>query len=148
MDITDSTKLLNSKVQELKPKFPDVVSTLFIEFYCQCREGIDYLFPPEVKNSIRLLDILQWFFDCVEKETPTLLVELMWKDVIGPTFGEYKQDQAIEKKLRLAFQNGELKKQIQDWDRLNLNSGKVNLILRGLLEAISQIEKEHKTVLH
>lgn len=146
MDITDSTKLLNSKVQALKHKFTDVVSTLFIEFYCQCREGIDYLFPLEVKNSIRLLDILQWFFDCVEKEAPTLLVELMWKDVVGPTLGEYKQDEAIEKKLRLAFQNGEIKNQIQDWDRLNLSSGKVNLVLRGLLEAISQIEQEHKTL--
>jgi hypothetical protein len=146
MDITDSTKQLNSKVQALKPKFPDAVSTLFIEFYCQCKEGIDYLFPLDVKDSIRLLDILQWFFDCVEKEAPTLLVELMWKDVIGPTFGEYKQDQAIEKNLRLAFQNGEVKKQIQDWDRLNLNSGKVSLILRSLLEVISQIEKEHKNL--
>ncbi|MFB2834043.1 hypothetical protein [Floridanema evergladense] len=144
MDITEATKNLNSKVQQLKSKFTDPVSTTFIEFYCQCKEGCDYLFPPAVKESIRLLDIVQWFFDCIEKEAPTTLVELMWKDIVGPTLGEYQADEAVEQKLLQAFQNGTLKNHIQDWDMVRTSSGSVNLILRGLLTEISRLESEQK----
>lgn len=144
MDITDSTKDLNSKVQQLKSKFTDPVSTAFIDFYCQCKEGCDYLFPAEVKDSMRLLDILQWFFDCVDKESPTALIELMWKDVIGPTLGEYEEDEAKERQLWESFIRGELKHQIHDWDRMRMSNGGVRLTLRELLGAISRIEREHK----
>ncbi len=144
MDITESTKLLNRKIQHLKTQFTDTVSTAFIDFYCQCKEGCDYLFPLEFKESIRLLDILQWFFDCVERESPTTLIELMWKDIMGPTLGEYQEDDNKEKQLWKAFQNGELKNQIQNWDLVRKRDGSVNLTLRKLLGEISRVEREHK----
>lgn len=142
MDITESTRSLNSKIQQLKSKFSDPASILFIDFYCQCKQGCDYLFPAEVKKTVRLFDILQLFFDCVEQGHPTTLVQLMWKDVAGPTLSEYREDEAIEKRLRRAFQDHELKAQIQTWDRGEMNSIGLNLILRDLLKAISQLELE------
>jgi hypothetical protein len=143
MDITPSTKELISKVQQLKSRFPDPVSPLFIDFYCQCKQGIDYLLIP-LQDSVRLLDILNYFVDCVHEKKPTPLIELMWKDIVGPTLGEYMEDEAIERRLREAFEGGELKNQIQDWDIKRMSDGSVKLILRGLLAEITQIEREHK----
>lgn len=60
MDITPSTKELITKVQQLKSQFTDPVSPLFIDFYCQCKQGIDYLLTP-LQDSVRLLDILNYF---------------------------------------------------------------------------------------
>lgn len=64
--------------------------------------GVDYLFTP-IEDSVRLLDILQYFVECVNKGTPTLLIELMWKDIVEPTLSEYMEDEAIERRLREAF---------------------------------------------
>ncbi|WP_416675315.1 hypothetical protein [Egbenema bharatensis] len=144
MNITESTKKLNQKVQELKPKYPDLVSTVFIDFYCQCQEGIDYLFPLAVQETIRLLDIVQWFFDCVDHSKPNSLINLMWQDVMGPTLGEYLQDERSEKMLRKAFASDELKAQIQTWDRVQTPSGNMHLVMKGLLEDISEIEQKHR----
>lgn len=144
MDITESTKQLNIKVEQLKSKFTDPVSQLFIDFYCQCKQGSDYLFPADVKESIRLWDILEWFFECVDNKSPSTLIELMWKDVVGPTLGEYQQDEAIEGRLHRAFQSAQLKELIQNWDLERTSSGSVRLILRELLGEISYLEREHK----
>ena len=144
MDITPATKELIIKVQQLKSQFSDPVSPLFIDFYCQCKQGIDYLLTP-IQDSVRLLDILNYFVDCVHEEKPTPLIELMWKDIVGPTLGEYKEDEAIERRLRDAFEGGELKHQIQSWDIKRMNDGSVKLILRDLLREISRIEQDHKT---
>ncbi|GAB1541679.1 hypothetical protein NUACC21_43510 [Scytonema sp. NUACC21] len=144
MDITESTKQLNSKVEQLKSKFTDPVSQVFIDFYCQCKQGIDYLFPADVKESIRLWDIVEWFFECVGNKSPSTLVELMWKDVVGPSLREYKEDEATEERLYKAFQNDRLRTLIKEWDRVTTSSGNVRLILRELLGEISQIEREHK----
>ncbi|PSB13629.1 hypothetical protein C7B76_19130 [filamentous cyanobacterium CCP2] len=144
MNITESTKLLNRHVQMLKAKYPDLVSTVFIDFYCQCQEGIDYLFPVAVQKSIRLLDIVQWFFACVDDGTPTTLINLMWQDVMGPTLGEYLQDEKSEMLLRKAFTSNELKAQIKTWDRVQMPDGNMNLVMKGLLEEISQLEQEHR----
>lgn len=146
MDITQSTKDLISKVQTLKSKYSDLSSTLFIDFYCQCKEGCDYLFPKSVKESIRLLDILQWFFDSFEKGEPTILVQLMWQDIVGPTLGEFQRDEKIERKLWKAFSDKTFKASLQNWDRESRLDGGVNLILRELLTEIDFIEKEHQEI--
>lgn len=143
MDIIPSTKELISKIQQLKSRFTDPISPLFIDFYCQCKQGIDYLLTP-LQDSVRLLDILNYFVDCVHEEKPTPIIELMWKDIVGPTLGEYREDQAIEQRLREAFEGDELKNQIQDWDMKRMSDGSVKLILRGLLGEITRIEQEHK----
>ncbi|MGK7914346.1 MAG: hypothetical protein AB4038_02185 [Prochloraceae cyanobacterium] len=142
MDITQSTKKLIKRVQQLKEKYPDLTSSSFIDFYCQCREGCDYLFGPTVGQSVRLLDILQWFLECVEKGSPSLLIELMWKDVIGPTLGEYEQDEQTENQLAKVFKSEDLKQAVASWDRKRQSDGGVRLILRELLQAIETIEKE------
>ncbi|NJL46079.1 MAG: hypothetical protein HC922_10975 [Leptolyngbyaceae cyanobacterium SM2_3_12] len=46
MDITDATQILIQHVQPLKLKHSDPISQAFIDFYCQCHQGMDYLFPP------------------------------------------------------------------------------------------------------
>jgi hypothetical protein len=58
--------------------------------------------------------------------------------------GEYREDEAIEQRLREAFEGDELKNQIQDWDLKRMSDGSVKLILRGLLGEITRIEREHK----
>jgi len=68
----------------------------------------------------------------------------MWKDVVEPTLGEYLEDEAIEQRLREAFEGDELKYQIQDWDIKRMSDGTVKLILRDLLGEINRIEGEHK----
>jgi len=140
MDITPATKQLIQQVQQLKSQYTDAASVLFIDFYCQCKEGMDYLFPAPVKETIRLVDILQWFLDCVELGQPTTLVSLMWKDVVGPTLGEYLGDEKTERQLTSAFQ-GDMKSKLTNWDRMQLKDGQVWLILRELLNAIAQIEQ-------
>ena len=142
MILKESTKQIVNKVQQIKPKFTDPVSPIFIDFYCQCKQGIDYLFTP-IKELIQLVDILQWFVDCVDKEAPTPLIELMWEDIAGVNRCEYENN-TIEKKLREAFANHELKRQIKDWDLKKMSSGGMQLILINLLAEISKIEKEHQ----
>ncbi len=144
MDITKSTKELIVKVQNLKAKYSDLASVTFLDFYCQCREGCDYLFPASIKQSVRIIDILNWFFQCVENRSYTVLFELMSKDVIGPTLAELKRDQEIEKQLRMTFSSDDLKSSIITWDCQRLSDGSVNLILRNLLQDLASIEIEHK----
>ncbi len=142
MDITPRTKELIRAVLALKPQHPEEISTLFLDFYCQCREGCDYLFPPAVKDSVRLLDILQWFVECIEYREPTPLIRLMWNDVVGPTLGEYIVDEKTETRLQSAFQTN-LPELIQGWDRVQLPGGSVQLVLRELLADISAVEATH-----
>ncbi|WP_446420860.1 hypothetical protein [Coleofasciculus sp.] len=97
-----------------------------------------------LQDSVRLLDILNYFVDCVHEEKPTPLIELMWKDIVGPTLSEYMEDEAIEIRLREAFEGSELKNQIQGWDIKRMNDGSVKLILRDLLGEINRIEREYK----
>jgi hypothetical protein len=143
MNITPETEKLISAVQALKPQYSDPASGLFIDFYCQCRQGMDYLFPATVHQSVRLLDILTWFFDCIDQKAPTSLVKLMWEDVAGPTLGEYLGDQKIEANLLSAF-SGDFHHYLEHWDRVRMSDGSVRLILKELLEAISQIEARAK----
>jgi pyruvate/2-oxoacid:ferredoxin oxidoreductase beta subunit len=140
MDITDSTKALIDKVQTLKDDHADTVSPAFIDFYCQCRQGMDYLFPEGVKETVRLLDILQWFCDCVDQGEPSTLIQLMWKDVVGPSWAEYRADEIVENKLMELFEHGDLKEKIRQWDLERRADGGVNLTLRTLLDEIHQIE--------
>jgi hypothetical protein len=149
MDVTNVTKDLIQQVQQLKAKHTDAVSMTFIDFYCQCRQGCDYLFPEAMRHSVRLLDILNWFFQCVDGQEPTL-VRLMWKDVVGPSLAEYEQDEGIETRLHKAFESGALKLFIESWDRErnpdgsdHLNpDGSVHLVLRELLEDIQALEQK------
>ncbi|MGF1493180.1 MAG: hypothetical protein ACFBSC_12160 [Microcoleaceae cyanobacterium] len=143
MDITETTKKLNHHVQQLKSKYSDPPSTAFIDFYCQYREGCDYLFPVAVKRSIRLFDILNCFFECIEAGKPTRLVQLMWQDVAGPTLHEYLDDEKTEKQLISAFSHHDLDEFISHWDLTRLPTGEVQLILRELLDDISQLETEY-----
>lgn len=145
MDITPGTKALIRAVLALKPQHPEEISTLFIDFYCQCREGCDYLFPPPVKDSVRLLDILQWFIECIEYRQPTPLIRLMWNDVMGPTLGEYLVDEKTEARLQSAFKE-QLPELIKAWDRVQLPSGSVQLVLRDLLADICAVEATHRSV--
>ena len=142
MDVTTATKQLIEKIQPLKAKYPDLASQTFIDFYCQCRQGCDYLFPLAVKSSVTILHILEWFLLSVEKREPYLLIKLMWKDVIGPTLAEYQEDEKIEHNLTTIFSQAELPEAVQNWDRENLANGGVNLILRELLKDISDLESE------
>jgi hypothetical protein len=142
MILKESTKQIVRKVQKIKPHFTDPVSPIFIDFYCQCKQGIDYLFTP-IKELVQLVDILQWFVDCVDKEAPTPLVELMWQD-IAILKGESETEPGIEKKLRDAFASNELKRQIKNWDLKRMSSGGMQLVLINLLSEISQIEREHQ----
>jgi hypothetical protein len=143
MILKDSTKQIVRKVQQIKPHFTDPVSPIFIDFYCQCKQGIDYLFTP-IKELVQLVDILQWFVDCVDKKAPTPLIELIWQDIAGLPNNHINDDNAIEKKLRAAFASNELRSQIKDWDLKRMNSGGMQLILINLLAEISRIEKEHQ----
>lgn len=143
MILKESTKQIVNKVQQIKPHFTDPVSPLFIDFYCQCKQGIDYLFTP-IKELVQLVDILQWFVDCVDKKAPTPLIELMWQDISGLSTNISNDEDAIEKKLREAFASNELKQQIQDWDLKRMSSGGMQLILINLLSEISKIEREHQ----
>ena len=143
MLLKESTQQIIIKVQKIKPKFTDPVSPIFIDFYCQCKQGIDYLFTP-LRELVQLVDILQWFVDCVEKEAPTPLIELMWQDIATLKEIEYEANCLIEKKLRDAFASNELKLQIQDWDLKRMSSGGMQLILINLLSEISQIERDHQ----
>jgi hypothetical protein len=146
MDITDSTKALIAKVQTLKDDHADAVSQAFIDFYCQCRQGMDYLFPEGVKETVRLLDILQWFCDCVDQGEPSTLIQLMWKDVVGPSWAEYQADEVVENKLLELFEHGDLKEKIRQWDLERRADGGVNLTLRTLLDDIHQIEMNPPSV--
>ncbi|MGL5083632.1 MAG: hypothetical protein ACRC8A_19290 [Microcoleaceae cyanobacterium] len=143
MDITPATKDLNYHVQTLKSKYSDPSSTLFIDFYCQYRQGCDYLFPVAVRQSIRLFDILNCFLECIETSKPTLLTKLMWQDVVGPTLEEYQEDERTEEKLWSSFVQGDLNQLIAHWDLTRRRDGSVNLILRELLTDISQLEQVH-----
>ncbi|MBW4654173.1 MAG: hypothetical protein KME20_14215 [Kaiparowitsia implicata GSE-PSE-MK54-09C] len=140
MDITPATHQLIGAVQRLKPKYSDPASLLFIDFYCQCKQGCDYLFPAPVRETVRLIDILQWFFDCVARKEPTALIQLMWKDVVGPTLGEYLADEKIEQTLWQAFE-GDVSQSLADWDLERLPTGGVRLVLRELLDDIYQVEQ-------
>jgi hypothetical protein len=141
MDITDATKDLIQKAQTLKANHPDPVSLAFIDFYCQCRQGMDYLFPAGVKESVRLLDILQWFCDCVDQGEPSTLIQLMWKDVVGPSLAEFQADEATESHLLDLFKHGDLKDHIRQWDLERRADGGVNLTLRTLLKEIHELEQ-------
>jgi hypothetical protein len=141
MDITDSTKAQIQSVQSLKAAHPDPVSQAFIDFYCQCRQGMDYLFPIGVKESVRLLDILQWFCDCVDQGEPSTLIQLMWKDIVGPSLGEFQADEVIEHHLLNLFKHGDLKEHIRQWDLDRRADGGVNLTLRTLLREIYELEQ-------
>lgn len=140
MDLTPQTRQLIESIQPLKSLHADPISTLFIDFYCQCKQGCDYLFPVSMRTSIRLLDILQWFLDCAEIGKLTPLIQLMWKDVVGPTLGEYLEDEKIESRLISAFQS-DLHSSLAEWDRVNLPNGSVRLSLRELLADIAAIEQ-------
>lgn len=148
MDVTDATKDLIQKVQGLKQKHSDPVSSTFINFYCQCHQGADYLFPEAMRSQMRLLDILNWFCECVDRQGPPSLIRLMWQDVVGPTWEEYRDDESAEQSLRKAFESGALKLYIQNWDRERNSdgtdhlkgNGSVHLILRDLLTDIYQAE--------
>lgn len=141
MDITDSTKAQIQSVQSLKTDHPDPVSQAFIDFYCQCRQGMDYLLPIGVKESVRLLDILQWFCDCVDQGEPSTLIQLMWKDIVGPSLGEFQADETTEHHLLNLFKHGDLKDHIRQWDLERRADGGVNLILRTLLREIYELEQ-------
>jgi len=149
MDVSNLTKDLTQHMQALKDKHTDVVSVTFIDFYCQCRQGSDYLFPEAMRNTMRLLDILNWFFACVDGAEPPTLVQLMWHDIAGPTLKEYTRDEAIEHNLLEAFESGALKLFIQEWDRERnpdgtshlKKDGSVHLVLRELLEDMWAIER-------
>jgi hypothetical protein len=143
MDITSETKHLIASIQQLKSHYSDPASALFLDFYCQCRQGCDYLFPPAVRETVRLVDILQWFFECAERGEPTNLVRLMWKDVAGPTLAEYVADEKIEKQLQAAFTT-HLNQELESWDRMMLPSGNVKLLLKDLLNDIHQVEQAQK----
>jgi hypothetical protein len=140
MDITPQTKQLIEQIQPLKARYTDPASLLFIDFYCQCKEGCDYLFPVAVRDTVRLIDILQWFLACAHQGQPTALVQLMWNDVVGPTLGEYLADEKIERRLTAAFQS-DLNEILSHWDRVMLPSGNINLVLRQLLDEVAQIEQ-------
>jgi hypothetical protein len=146
MDVTTATKKLSEEMQPLKLKYTDLASQTFIDFYCQCRQGCDYLFPLPVKSSVTILHILEWFLLSVEKREPYLLIELMWKDVIGPTLAEYQEDEKIEHNLATVFSQPELQQAVQNWDRESLPNGGVNLILRELLKDMSDLEKEYSSI--
>jgi len=148
MDITKYTKELNAKVQVLKTKYSDLASLTFIDFYCQCREGCDYLFPASMRPNVRIIDILNWFFQCVETGSSTLLFELMCQDIIGPSLAEFNQDQATENKLNQVFHSDSLKAAISQWDCERQPNGSVNLILRNLLQDLMKIETEHQQKSH
>ncbi|MBW4465656.1 MAG: hypothetical protein KME07_09480 [Pegethrix bostrychoides GSE-TBD4-15B] len=140
MDITPETKQLIASIQQLKPHYADPASALFLDFYCQCRQGCDYLFPPTVRETVRLVDILQWFFECAERGQPNNLVRLMWKDVAGPTLAEYMADEKIEQQLQAAFTT-HLNQELESWDRTMTSSGNVKLLLKDLLNEIHQVEQ-------
>lgn len=141
MNITLATKKLIEKIQPLKLKYTDLASQTFIDFYCQCRQGCDYLFPLSVKNSVTVLQILDWFLISVDQGRPYILVQLMWKDVIGPTLTEYQDDENIEHNLNTIFSQPQLKEVVQTWDLKRLSDGQVFLTLRELLHDISDIEQ-------
>jgi hypothetical protein len=65
---------------------------------------------------VRLLDILQWFCDCVDQGEPSTLIQLMWKDVVGPSLAEFQADEATESHLLALFKHGDLKDHIRQWD--------------------------------
>jgi hypothetical protein len=148
MDITPQTKKLIETIQALKPQYTDPTSTLFIDFYCQCKQGCDYLFPVGVKESVRLIDILNWFLECVDKGEPIPLIHLMWQDIAGPTLSEYQEDEQTEKRLLKAFQSADLHHVLSTWDKATLPSGGVRLILRELLNDIHKLEQIHATVVN
>lgn len=148
MDVTEATKDLIQRARSLKNKHSDSVSVTFIDFYAQCRQGADYLFPEGMRKSVRLLDILNWFFACVDGQAMPTLVQLMWKDVAGPTLREFEADETIEHGLEAEFESGALKLFISSWDRernpdgtdhLKID-GSVHLVLRELLADIQALE--------
>lgn len=146
MDITPETKRLIASIQQLKPHYSDPASALFLDFYCQCRQGCDYLFPPAVRQSVRLVDILQWFFECAERGEPTNLVRLMWKDVAGPTLAEYMADEKIEQALQAAFTT-HLNQELESWDRAITPGGNIKLLLKDLLAEMHAVEQEQARLL-
>ncbi|TVQ45509.1 MAG: hypothetical protein EA365_07515 [Gloeocapsa sp. DLM2.Bin57] len=141
MDVTNNTKELIVKMQSLKLKYTDLASQTFIDFYCQCKQGCDYLFPDSVKSSVTILHILEWFLLSVEKRSPYLLIELMWKDIIGPTLAEYQEDEKIEENLTTLFTQPELAEAVQNWDRKPRPDGGVTLTLRELLQDMTDLEQ-------
>ncbi|MGF1569854.1 MAG: hypothetical protein ACFCVD_17590 [Nodosilinea sp.] len=141
MDITDSTRALIQQVQPLKRKHHDPVSQAFIDFYCQCHQGMDYLFPVGVRETIRLVDILTWFCHCVDQGKPSTLIHLMWNDVVGPTLAEYQADEAIETDLTKHFETGDLRLDLSHWDLERQADGSVKLVLKTLLTDIYQLEQ-------
>ncbi len=93
-----------------------------------------------MRETVRLIDILQWFFECMARKEPTALIQLMWKDMVRPTLGEYLADETIGKTLWQAFQ-GDISKSLAYWDLARLSTGGVRLVLRELLDDIYQIEQ-------
>ncbi|NJK39715.1 MAG: hypothetical protein HC835_12375 [Oscillatoriales cyanobacterium RM2_1_1] len=143
MDITETTRNLIAQVKQLQPKYSDPTSSLFIDFYCQYRQGCDYLFPLSVRQSVRLFDILNSFLTCIEMGKPTILMKLMWQDVVGPTLAEYQADEQIEEKLWSSFVEGDLNQTIDHWDLTRRPDGSVNLVLRELLTDLAQLEQTY-----
>lgn len=139
MNITPETQKLIEAVQGLKQEFSDPASDLFIDFYCQCRQGMDYLFPTQMHQSVRLLDILQWFFECIDQKEPTSLVKLMWEDIVGPSLRDVLGDEKVEAKLRKSFE-GDFRPSLEHWDRVHLPNGSVKLVMKELLKSIQQLE--------
>lgn len=139
MDITPETNRLIEAVQSLKSHYSDPASILFLDFYCQCKQDCDYLFPVGVRESVRLIDILNWFLECVDKGEPIPLIRLMWNDGVGPTLEEYMADEKIEKQLLKAFK-ADLHPASTTWDRVTLPTGAVRLVLKELLDEIHQLE--------
>jgi hypothetical protein len=140
MDITKNTKQLIIDVQKLKSKYSDLASVTFLDFYCQCREGCDYLFAKSMKKEVRILDILNWFLQAVENRSFSLLITLMCRDIIGPSLPEFQQDEETENSLKNAFKSEDLQASVLQWDCQRNSDGSVNLILRNLLQDIENIE--------
>jgi hypothetical protein len=90
---------------------------------------------------VRLLDILQWFCHCVDQGEPSTLIQLTWKDVVGPSLAEFQADEATESHLLALFEHGDLKDHIRQWDLERRADGGVNLTLRMLLREIYELEQ-------
>jgi hypothetical protein len=75
------------------------------------------------------------------REDPYTLLQLMWKDVVGPSLAEFQADEAIESHLLALFKRGDLKDHIRHWDLERRADGGVKLTLRTVLKEIHQLEQ-------
>jgi hypothetical protein len=112
-----------------------------LTFIASAARGWTTSFPTGVKESVRLLDVLQWFCDCVDQGEPSTLIQLMWKDVVGPSLAEFQADEAVESHLLALFKQGDLKDHIRQWDLERRANGGVNLTLRTVLKEIHELEQ-------